>query len=113
MKNWFIYQRDDDIEIVKSGFNWWAFLFTGAWALYKGLMLAGLIGLTLMYSSNKSLDENFAIIVQIGLLIVYGAYGNVWFCAKLEKDGYKQVAKIEAASVDGAKAKYLKEHGGH
>jgi hypothetical protein len=38
MITWNIYKiANGDIDVVKEGFNWWAFVAHAPWALYKGL----------------------------------------------------------------------------
>lgn len=109
MKTWHIYQKDvAEPEAVKQGINWWAFFFVGLWALIKGLPVAGIVGISVAIAVQMpAIDDVFALLVIIGMMLLYGFKGNLWLCSKLEKDGYKLIATVEAASKEGAKAKIL------
>jgi hypothetical protein len=109
MKKWNVYQKNgEEIEAVKNGFNWWAFFFVGIWALSKNLVWAGVIGLSLTIAANRMPDSANIIALPIIsiLMLVYGFMGNGWRAAQLEKRGYSHVGNVEAASAEGAKAKY-------
>lgn len=109
MTKWSIYEKNGmGPEIIKDGFNWCAFLFVGLWALFRGLVMAGIIGITVtVVASRMPADADIiAIPIILGMMLLYGFKGNSWACAKLEKDRYRLVQTVEAASKDGAKAKY-------
>ena len=81
--------REESIT-VNIGFNWWAFLFPGPWALFNGLILAGSLGIAIPMSA-LFLDVDgaiFAALLSFVLMCVYGFKGNDWLCSKLEKDGF-------------------------
>lgn len=108
MKKWNVYQKDTgEVEVVKEGFNWWAFFFVGLWAFTKGLKLAGVVGLSLTLMANRMpADADIIAFPMLGILmLVYGFMGNNWLAAKLEKQKYSLLMQVEAASVEGAKAK--------
>ncbi len=109
MKKWNVYQRNSgEVEAVKEGFNWWAFCFVGFWAFSKRLMWAGAIGLVLTTAANgmPSDVDILALPIIVVLMLVYGFMGNGWVAAKLERQGYSHAKQIEAASAEGAKAKF-------
>jgi hypothetical protein len=109
MKKWNLYQKNSgEVEAVKEGFNWWAFFFVGLWAFSKKLMWAGVIGLSLTMAANRMPDSANIIALPIlaVLMLVYGFMGNRWRAAHLEKQGYLHVKNVEAASAEGAKAKF-------
>lgn len=108
MKKWNMYKKDNgEIEVVKEGFNWWAFFFVGVWAFTKSLTWAGVIGLSLTMIANKlPTDSNIiAFPTIIALMLVYGFMGNSWVAAKYEKQQYLFLKQVEAESAEGAKAK--------
>ena len=108
MKKWNVYRRDSgEIEVVKKGFNWWAFFFAGLWTFTKGLTWAGVIGLSLTIMANRmpAGADIIALPILTILMLVYGFMGNSWVATKLEKQKYVLIKQVEAASADGAKAK--------
>lgn len=107
MKKWNIYKKESgEIEVVKNGFNWWAFFFIGIWAFTKRLTLAGVIGLAISITLNRIPTDAIIITLPLTLILmlVYGFMGNNWVAAKLEKQKYSFIKQVEAASVEGAKA---------
>lgn len=109
MKKWNVYKKDTgEIKVVKEGFNWWAFFFGGVWAFTKGLTWAGIIGvsLTIMVNRMAADADVVACSMTTALMFVYGFMGNGWVAAKLEKQKYSLLKQVEAASADGAKAKF-------
>ncbi|RLJ19257.1 hypothetical protein DJ030_09510 [bacterium endosymbiont of Escarpia laminata] len=108
MKKWSVYKAESgNVEVVKEGFNWWAFFFVGLWAFSKGLTWAGIIGLSLIIIANRMPADAdiIAIPIIIVLMLVYGIMGNGWVATKLEKKNNSLIRQVEAASVEGAKAK--------
>jgi hypothetical protein len=109
MKKWNVYKKGSgEIEVVKEGFNWWAFFFVGLWALTKGLTWMGLIGLFIAILVNRMPSDSdiVAFLMAAALMLVYGFMGNSWVVAKLQKENYSVLIKrIEAASEKGARAK--------
>ncbi len=85
----------EDPVTVNTGFNWWAFVFPGPWALFNGLLFPGLLGIAIPMSgvvagANPHTAEGailMALITPI-MMLIYGFKGNDRLCSKLEKDGY-------------------------
>jgi hypothetical protein len=74
--------------------------------LFKRLLTAGIVGISVSIAIHMPMiDEVFALFVAIGMMLLYGFKGNSWVSAKLEKDGFVLVDKIEAASKEGARTK--------
>jgi len=104
-----IYIKDGSDPVnVKSGFNWTAFFFPGIWAFWKGLYLAGWIGIGVPILSgfvSFSNDDASWVIVIVGLFmgIIYGASGNEWVVKMLRAEGYMpKYHNSESPSVNSA-----------
>ncbi len=98
-------------EIVKSGWSWPAFFFTGIWVFIKKLWLAaaviwfGFIVLGLMLSPDAPM-HGFGFIVGI----IFGVLGNSFRVNNLIKKGYEEKDTVSAFNVDGAVAEYRRIH---
>lgn len=107
MKTWNIYQSNTgQIEVVPNGFNIWAFLFAGFWALAKRLYFIAVIGLACTVSANRLPEQLDMIAIPILLIIAlsFGFKGNNWVAASLEKNNYRLIKQVKAASRQGAKS---------
>ena len=86
---------------VKEGFNFYAFVFTVFWALYKRLwlpfimILAFNVVLAFLVKSHVLLKLSSAVI-QLGFNLIVGFTANDWVRARLLKRGYI-VADVSAA----------------
>lgn len=108
-RKWNIYRHNSGrIEAVEQGFNWFAFFFGGIWALFKGLLWAGIIGLAVNgVAARMPTDANvFAVPLIFGLMLIYGFLGNSWVCASLERRGYACVTQVMATRAEHAKQIY-------
>lgn len=104
MKNWNVYKKAGvDNEVVKEGFNWWAFFFPGIWALLRGLTWHGLVALAIQIATGMP-TEGAIIMFPVALFVsfLYGFKGNAWVCSDLEKKGYQFAGTVRAASKTGA-----------
>lgn len=107
MKTWNIFQNDNGkIEVVPEGFNFWAFLFAGFWALAKNLRFIGVIGLALTVFANRLPAELdiIAIPVLLVIMLCFGFKGNSWVAASYEKNNYRLIKQVKAASRQGARS---------
>lgn len=107
MHSWQIYRHPEGtLCAVKEGFNFWAFLLPGPWAIAKKLPLAGAIGLLAplaLFLLPKE-QTSLAFILLFGLMLVYGTLGNVWLINSLAKRGYKFLGILKAQNQKAAEA---------
>lgn len=98
---------DADAIVVKEGFNWAAFLFTGFWALFRRLWLAAALIFAVVVALNillSAVDADGLVTgaVQIGLGIVVGFGANDWRRAALARRGFEEHGPIAAPDTDAA-----------
>lgn len=103
--------RDRDAVLVREGFNWAAFLFTGLWALVNrmwlvgALLIAGMTALGLAFGL-LALSETAQWVVTLAVGAWIGASANDWRRAHLAAKGWKEVAVIAAPDRDAAFRRY-------
>jgi hypothetical protein len=83
----------EEAEFVDEGFNRWAFIFTGVWALYHrlwwqalALFVFGFIMVNIIASGTLSAFG--AVIIDFGVRLLIGYHANEWRRRKLAKRGY-------------------------
>ena len=77
--------------LVKLGFSWPGFFFGPAWALAKGMLTPGIVGLLALGDLIALLDGNLGVAALIGFLVLgttFGLFGNRWLSVSLEHRGY-------------------------
>lgn len=125
------YSKSVNIEAVKIGFSYPAFLFAVTWLAYKGmwgtaaalLFLAVLTGgtvgsITAYMKIDPSMGGASAVFVlewlwavAVGLILILpAAKGNAWYAKKLLKRGFRQAVIIVAPNPDRAKIIFDKEY---
>lgn len=98
--------------VIREGFNFWAFLFGGVWALANRMWLAGIALLALQgalaaairYWALTDLGEA---VVLIAVAVWIGASANDWRRRHLARKGWKEAAVIAAGDRDAALRRYL------
>ncbi|OKH87321.1 DUF2628 domain-containing protein [Thalassospira sp. TSL5-1] len=105
----------DPIEnavLVREGFNFWAFLLTGLWALFHRqwlafiglLVVSGLVNLAIhLANGGPEMDFLLNIVVSIG----FGLVANDLRRRKLAKQGWKMVEIIASHSEQDALHQYV------
>jgi hypothetical protein len=99
-------------EPVKQGWSWPAFFFNSIWAMVKKMWLLGslvLISALILYAIFGSVGHPFSIadLLNLGLSVVFGIYGNSWREASLLSRGFKLAGTVTAASSEGALALHV------
>jgi len=123
MKNFQIYEKENDIEAIAVGrFNFWAFFFTTGWALFTShfrvfftaiasyffiVFLA--IGI-LSGASADSLGAAIMVFLTIGFRLIFGIYANRWRVNRLERIGYSEKGEVLAKSAREARLEYAKKN---
>lgn len=102
----------EDAVLIPEGFNFWAFLLTGFWALYHRLWLAfvGFIVVTVLcniavyvFGGGFAMDFLLSLVIGIG----FGLLGNDLRRRKLAARGYKLVDIVTAHDETGAAYKFF------
>lgn len=99
---------DGSREVVKNGWSWPAFLFTGIWVIVKGLWLHLIIVVacysffTIIWLNSYYEFNPIYNILQLGISILYGVLGNSLYENKLLKNKYKLEKTVVATSIDEA-----------
>jgi hypothetical protein len=96
-------------EFVRDGFNGFAFLFSAAWCLWKGLWLAALMVIILgaaLLGIGRALhlpgDAQFWLIFVLALLVGLEASSFIRF--RLRRHGYVDAGSVAAAHIGDAEA---------
>lgn len=107
LKTWNIYRSEQGkFEFIPNGFNFWAFLFTGIWAVFKNLKIIGITAISSGIALNRMpLEMDMFVLPSLLLIhILFGFKGNSWRSAHFEKNGYRLIKQVKAASIHGAKS---------
>ncbi len=97
------------VELVKHGWSWFAFLFSGLWLVYKGLYLKAVeifVFSTLILLLG--LPESIIPVISTGIGVYIGVRGNSLYKDYLEKNGYKGFLIINANTAELAKRQFSK-----
>jgi hypothetical protein len=98
MKTYEIYKNQQgEMAVIKVGFSWPGFIFSGFWALSKKLWIWGALGVVVPIISGGAAAPLFAIIL--------GVKGNAFWKDHVLKNGYSLVKTVQAANIDEAKTK--------
>ena len=107
---------DRDPVVVKEGFNWPAFAFTGLWALWHRLwrvfvimaaVFAALEGA--LYFAGADPATAAAAGLAYGAIVGFGA--NDWRRAGLARSGWRQAGVVAAGGPDAALRRHYDLHG--
>jgi len=98
MKLYTIHLRPEDglqkkPVFVREGFNFYAFLFAGLWALYQRLWVIFIFILLFNIAVGYALQTHIllkpsALVIQLGFNLLVGYLGNDWVRARLNRKGY-------------------------
>ncbi len=101
-------------EVVKRGFSWPAFFFSGFWAMTKRMwglgagMLVADVGLWVVQEAasrgGEHAAEALACLLSLGVSVAFGYFGNGWRAAALVARGYEHLGGAAAPSADAALA---------
>jgi hypothetical protein len=110
MKQYKVFKHPSgEIEAVKQGWSWPAFLFSFIWAIVKKMWAIGigLLILSLIFISMVGAGTDLLInIVSVIVSIVFGIYGNYWREKNLESRGYEMKKTISATNPGDAVAQF-------
>ena len=101
----------DDLELLKEGFNIWAFVFQLFYLLYKKLWKQSLITFVVFSILNLLqllfLSAYIIIPIQICICIYIGFEYIDWYTQKLVKTGYEFLGYSSGNNEKEAKLKFL------
>lgn len=120
MKQYKLFEHPDSrIEVVKQGWSWPAFIFTGFWALVKKMWSLGIGILAAVFvvsfignvagGETKTILDGLIGIAGLVVSIVLGVNGNKWRENNLLSRGYETKETLSASNPEGAAALYLKQ----
>ena len=106
---------DRDVTLVREGFNWFAFLFSGLWALWSRLWLValGLIVLEVAWGAlavQLDLHPLTQAVISFGLAIIVGWVANDLRRWTLFRRGYTEVGVVAARDNDQAMQRFFDQH---
>ena len=126
MRSFAVFSRPaGEIEVVKQGWSWPAFLFNVLWALWHrmwllafGMWLGEILGpasLTAVFEflSRAGLDMPPLVLAAgmafgLGVPVAFGSRGNAWRCAHLRLRGFVERGTVVAPSVETAERMFLR-----
>ena len=121
MKQFELYSNSQGLfKAVKQGWSWPAFIFGILWAITKRLwslvinvvFIYLVLGIVSIFIGGV-LVEIIGNIVALGVFVVFGAKGNVWWEMNLQSKGYEFKDSVTAANSKDAIAQYLKSVSGN
>lgn len=103
---------DRDVTLLREGFSWTAFLFTGLWALWNRLWLPAVVLIAVAIALELVGEFGFwdtatGLAATLGFQVFVGLNGNDWKRAKLERDGYLFAGVVAAPNRDSALRRFF------
>lgn len=100
------------VQVLKDGFSFPAFIFTGLWLLSKKLWLGFLVfavfyGLLLLMQVNLGLSALALAIAQFALGLFLGFEGHSLWGSKLLAKGWRLADVVEARNQDEAERRFF------
>ncbi len=106
-------KKNDNLEVVETGFSYFALLYGPLWAAYHSLWLAFFSGLITLFIFVLILDylnmDNFFFLIFLTSNIFWGIFGRDIHIQKYLRKKYYPVKIISASSKKKALIKYLTE----
>lgn len=104
-----------DVILIREGFNWFAFLFAGLWALWsrQWLVALGLIAVELVWSAlalELDLDPLTQAAISVGLALIIGWVANDLRRWSLFRRGYAEVGVVAGRDDDQAMQRFFDQH---
>ena len=97
--------------MLKEGFSFFAFLFSGLWFLYhrmwKELLALIMINIAFFMLGKFFLDFN-KILVETAFLFLVALNATYWLCDHLKKKGYEFVGIVFGENSTNAKIRFIK-----
>ena len=101
----------EDVVLLKEGFSWAAFFFSGLWFLYykmwKEFLMLMLVNVALVSFSKISSDFD-KISLEIAFVFIVALNANYWLCEHFKKKNYEFVGLVFGDDCAGAKLRFIK-----
>ncbi len=102
----------EDLVLLKEGFSWQAFIFSGLWFLYHK-MWKEIIALILINAAlilfTKVFSNSDKILLEIAFIFIIALNANYWLCDHLKKKKYEFVGIAFGDDVLSAKFNLLRD----
>ncbi len=103
----------DEIEIVETGFSFFAFLLGPIWGLYKTLWFYSFLGILFLFLFKIILKDNnlyfFFSLISLTSSLFWGFFARDLYIQFLIKNKFRPIKLISATSKESAIVKYLSE----
>src|SRR5690606_29214044 len=103
----------DELELIKEGFCWPAFLFAPIWLIWRrqwlGLVVLPALSLALAAVARLTLAEPHQVVLGLTLAFATGVFANDWRRWRLARAGWRLTDTVAAASVREAEEKLAAE----
>lgn len=105
----------EDPVLVREGFNWYAAVFTGLWALWAGMWLVALFlfvaaAALLIGLEFAGAERTVQLAAGLGFSAIVGFCANDWRRAKLHRRGYRLQGVVAATNMDSARRRWFDLH---
>lgn len=101
----------EDVILLKEGFSFFAFLFSGLWFLYHKMwsefLAILLVNFLIAYMGNffPAIDK---VLLEISLIFLIALNANYWLCEHLKKKDYNFVGLVFGRDQTHARLRFLK-----
>ena len=100
-------ELDPEPVLLKDGFSFFAFLFTGFWALWHRMWLVGALifgGWVLVEGALALIgaSDELSLVVSLAYSVIVGFGAHDWLSASLVKRGYKVAGVVAAPRFEAA-----------
>ncbi|MBI1180725.1 MAG: DUF2628 domain-containing protein [Alphaproteobacteria bacterium] len=103
---------EGDVEFVREGFSFWAFLFSFVWLWFHRAWLAGTLVFAAFlllgaFESVTGIPAYLDVTIQVVLAAGVGIFGNDLYRAALARRGYVEAGVASGGSVEEAELRYF------
>lgn len=102
----------EDIILIKEGFSYSAFFFSGLWFLYhrmwKEFFSVALINILFVLFAKFSSDFDKALL-EIAFIFIIALNANYWLCEHLKKKGYEFAGLVFGKNSAEARLRFSKD----
>jgi Protein of unknown function (DUF2628) len=94
-----------DAIFVPDGFSWGGFVFTGLWALWNRMWIAGAIVISVSVLGS-ALPPAAQLLLNLAVSILMGLHGNDLLAWSLARRGYHEIGLSSGDSPEEAELRY-------
>lgn len=103
-------EKIEDVVLLKDGFSWLAFFFSGLWFLYYRMWkeFLVLIVVNVAFVFLAKISSNFdRILLEIAFIFMVALNANYWRAESLKKSGYEFAGLVFGADQVDAKLHFV------